>query len=221
MAATTVSEELEIRRGGGGRGGSGSGGPGFGGDGGDQAERSGAVPQRAYITGMTVGLAGILMFFMALTSAYIVRKGISLDWQTFTLPKILWLNTLVLLASSVTIERARRELNQSNLENFRYWWALTTVLGLLFLGGQFLAWRQLAAAGVYLVSNPSSSFFYVLTAAHGMHLLGGIVALLFVGWRNFRRAHIERSTATEVTAIYWHFMDGLWVFLLLLLYLGR
>ncbi|MGH9702846.1 MAG: hypothetical protein ACRD4K_05685, partial [Candidatus Acidiferrales bacterium] len=148
MPATTVGEELEIRRDAGGRGGNGSRGPGFGGGdgGGDHAERSGAVPQRAYITGMTVGLAGILMFFMALTSAYIVRKGISLDWQTFTLPKILWLNTLVLIASSLTIERARRKLNESNLESFRYWWAVTTALGLLFLGGQLLAWRQLSTA---------------------------------------------------------------------------
>jgi cytochrome c oxidase subunit 3 len=218
MAGTTVTEELEIGQGRGGHGN--NGGAGFGG-GGDDGAGVPAVPQRAYVTGMTVALAGILMFFMALTSAYIVRKGISLDWQPLVLPRILWLNTLVLLASSLTIARARRELMGARFDSFRYWWGITTALGLLFLGGQLLAWRQLSAAGIYLASNPSSSFFYVLTAAHGLHLLGGILALLFVGWRNFRRAHIGRSTAVEVTLIYWHFMDGLWVFLLLLLYLGR
>ncbi len=190
-------------------------------DGGSGHGERARVPRRAYFTGVSLGLAAILMFFMALTSSYIVRKGLGGDWQTVRLPRILWLNTLVLLASSATIEVARRKLAAGATEAFRRWWALTTGLGLAFLLGQVTAWRQLAAAGVYLASNPASSFFYVLTAAHGAHLLGGIVALLYVAFRAWERSRMTQGTAAELTSIYWHFMDGLWVFLFLLLYLGR
>ena len=182
---------------------------------------SGAVPQRAYITGLTMGLAAILMFFMALVSAFIVRKGLSSDWQAFSLPPVLYLNTILLLASSVTIQTARRKLAHEDLEAFRHWWFMTAALGLLFVGGQLLAWRQLVHEGVYLASNPSSSFFYVLTAAHGVHLLGGIIALVALAFWNWKKARVTRSTATEMATIYWHFMDGLWIFLFLLLKLGQ
>jgi cytochrome c oxidase subunit III len=216
---TIITEDVEIIESGGTGGGRGGRGPSGDGGGGDFHFGSPAVPQRAYVTGITVALAGILMFFMALTSAYIVRKGLSNDWRPLALPKILWLNTVILVASSGTIFQARRKLAGGDQNSFRYWWGVTTALGMLFLAGQLVAWRQLAAAGVYLASNPSSSFFYVLTAAHGLHLLGGVVALFFVALRSTTR--LTRSTATEVVSIYWHFMDGLWVFLLLLLFLGR
>jgi cytochrome c oxidase subunit 3 len=210
--------EVEVRRGGGGPGGGEPGG--WSGDS-RGGGFTGGVPQRAYVTGMTMGVAAILMFFMALVSAFIVRKGLSTDWQAFTLPPVLYVNTLLLLASSVTIQAARRKLAYEDLEGFRHWWLMTTALGLLFVGGQLLAWRQLAHAGVYLSSNPSSSFFYVLTAAHGVHLLGGIIALVAIAFWNWKKAHVARSTATEMATIYWHFMDGLWIFLFLLLKLGQ
>jgi cytochrome c oxidase subunit III len=197
-------------------------GPGGGRDG--DGWRGGAgrsAPQRSYITGLTMGLAAILMFFMALVSAFIVRKGFSDDWRAFPLPPILWVNTAILLASSVTIQAARRRLACMDVCGFRHWWGMTTALGLLFVAGQLVAWRQMVHAGVYLASNPSSSFFYLLTAAHGVHLLGGIVALLIIGWRGWQNARVTRSTATEMAAIYWHFMDGLWIFLFLLLLLGQ
>jgi cytochrome c oxidase subunit III len=213
-AVTDVVELTTTGRGGGdgasfGGGGDGSSGPG-----------SGGVPQRTYITGMTVGLGGILMFFMALVSAYIVRKGMpNSGWQPLAVPRILWLNTLILVASSFTLAKSRRCFRADNQDSFRYWWGWTTVLGVFFLVGQIIAWRQLAAAGIYLATNPSSSFFYVFTAAHGSHLLGGILALLYVAFRPTH--HLTKGTATEVVAMYWHFMDGLWVFLFLLLLLGR
>ena len=196
-------------------------------DGGDDGGGSGgaaAVPRRAYFTAISLGLAAILMFFMALTSSYIVRKGLGGDWQPVRLPGILWLNTLVLLASSATIEVARRQHAAAELDSFRRWWGLTTGLGIVFLVGQVQAWRQLAAAGVFLASNPASSFFYLLTAAHGLHLLGGVVALAYVAFRAWPAAagsRITQGTAAELAGIYWHFMDGLWVFLFLLLHLGR
>jgi cytochrome c oxidase subunit 3 len=180
-----------------------------------------AIPQRAYFTAIQLALAGIVMFFMALTSSFLVRKGLGDDWVSFTLPRILWANTLVLLASSGAIQFARARLRSGDTEGFRRWWSITTALGVLFLVGQFAAWRQLAAQGVFLVTNPSSSFFYLLTALHGLHLLGGIVALLYVTYRPWQRSRITQSTAADLVSIYWHFMDGLWIFLFALLYLGR
>jgi cytochrome c oxidase subunit 3 len=179
------------------------------------------APRQAYLTALSLGLACIVMFFMSLTSAYIVRRGLGSDWQPIQLPPVLWFTTTVLVLSSFTVERARRLLARGDLSGHRAWWGLTTALGLVFLGGQYVAWLALRAQGVFLSSNPSSSFFYVLTAAHGAHLLGGIVALLVVGLRAWRNAAERRSTAVEVASIYWHFMDGLWVFLFLLLSLGR
>jgi len=90
-----------------------------------------------------------------------------------------------------------------------------------FLIGQVVAWRQLVGEGIYLASNPASSFFYIFTGAHALHLLGGVGALLYVAWRDFERAQVTRAVAAEVTSYYWHFMDGLWLFLLVLLYLGK
>jgi len=180
-----------------------------------------AIPRRAYYTAIQLALAGIVMFFMALTSSFLVRKGLGDDWVAFALPRILWVNTLVLLASSLTIQLARKHMRLAQAGGFRRWWSITTVLGVLFLAGQFAAWRQLAAQGVFLVTNPSSSFFYVLTALHGLHLLGGIVALFYVAYRPWQRSRITQATAADLVSIYWHFMDGLWVFLFALLYLGR
>jgi cytochrome c oxidase subunit 3 len=191
----------------------------------DPGEGSGGgspgIPQRAYFTVIQLGLAGIIMFFMALTSSFLVRKGLGNDWVAFTFPRILWLNSLILMASSITIQVARRHLHEDQQAAFKSWWGVTTGLGILFLAGQLIAWRQLAAQGVFLVTNPSSSFFYVLTAAHGLHLLGGVLALFYVSHRNWRRSRISQVTAADVVSIYWHFMDGLWLFLFALLYLGR
>lgn len=174
-----------------------------------------------YLTGVSVALAAILMFFMALASAYIVRKGTGTDWQPTAMPGILWVNTAVLVASSITVETARRKLAQAGVAEFRNWWAITTALGMLFLGGQIVAWRVLAEQGLFLATNPSSSFFYVLTAAHGAHLLIGVFALLYVATRAGQAHWRRRAIAAEGVAIYWHFLDGLWVFLLLLLNSGR
>ena len=177
-----------------------------------------AVPQRVYVTGIWLALASILMFFTALTSAYLVRQGVSTDWVPIELPAILWANTAVLLGSSATIERARRLLAEGRPEGFRRWWGFTTLLGLLFLVGQVLAWNELRAAGVYLETNPSSSFFYVLTAAHGVHLLGGVVALLYLGrWDESREHRAGRTTAAAATTVYWHFLGVIWVCVFLLL----
>ena len=177
-------------------------------------------PKR-YSTAITIGIVSILMFFMALASAFIVlRRGSDL-WVTVHLPRILWANTCVLLASSFTLESARQRLYLADASGFRKFWLVTTALGFLFVAGQLVAWRQLVAQGVYIASNQASSFFYIFTGAHAVHLLGGVGALLFVGFGKFAKTKISLPAAAEITSYYWHFMDGLWIFLLALLYLGK
>src|SRR5579864_1624243 len=138
MPHTSSTEELEIiEAGGGGKPPSLAGGD----DDGSPRGRSG-LPQRVYITGIAIGMGAILMFFMAFASAFIVRKGVGSDWQAFPMPRILWLNTLILLASSLTIVRARHFFTRCDGESFRHWWTVTTILGFLFLAGQVIAWRD-------------------------------------------------------------------------------
>ena len=189
-------------------------------------------------TRVWVAVSAIAMSFAALTSALIVREGSGNDWQRFFLPRILYLNTIIILASSYTLELSRKSFavafalphGFSNLassdpehaviitarSNGLHWLRVTRALGLLFLAGQILAWRSLAAHGMLLATNPSSSFFYLLTAMHGLHLLGGILGLFYVGYRLRRNAR-NSQTSLGTAAVYWHFVDLLWVYLLLVI----
>ena len=218
--ATQDTELIVIDIGGGGGGKE----PPAGGDGGgdgDQGRRPRKPPQRRYSTAIKLGMISILMFFLGLCTAFIALKHVSQAWVPLRLPRILWLNTAILLLSSYTLVKARQRLSAIDFPGFRRLWRVTTILGVLFLAGQLIAWLQLVATGLYIASNQATSFFYIFTAAHAVHLLGGVAALLYVAMRNFEQGKISRVTAVEVTSYYWHFMDGLWVFLLLLLYLGR
>jgi cytochrome c oxidase subunit III len=203
-------------------GGGGGNPPPAGGDGGDgdKRRRPGPPSPRRYYTGIALAMVSILMFFMALSSAYLLRKS-GEGWVPIHLPAVVFVNTAVLLASSLTIELARRRLAAADLRGFKTLWRVTSGLGFLFLVGQIVAWRQLVAQRVYVSTNPASSFFYIFTGAHGLHLLGGVGALLYVLLRTFEKAKLSRALAAEVTSYYWHFMDALWVFLLVLLYLGN
>lgn len=194
-------------------------GPDGGGDDGKKPQKRRPSPVR-YYTGMALGIVSVLMFFMALASAYLVRRG-GPDWIPVHVPRLMWLNTLLLLASSGTMELARKRLALLDVGSFSRLWRLTTLLGVLFLIGQVAAWRQLASEGIYLSTNPASSFFYIFTGAHALHLIGGVAALLYVSLRNFEQAQVSRVVAAEVTSYFWHFMDALWLFLLALLYLGK
>jgi len=220
MPGTTSTPELEsvLEKKDGGGGGSL---PPTGGGGDDDKKRpnSPSSPNRYYV-GMAIGIVSVLMFFMALASAFLVRKR-GADWAPVHIPALLWFNTAVLLASSGTLEVARKRLANSDTFGFKRFWLVTTVLGVVFLAGQVVAWRTLVNEGIYLASNPASSFFYIFTGAHGLHLLGGVAALIYVAKRNFDTAQLTRTVAAEVTSYYWHFMDALWLFLLALLYLGK
>jgi cytochrome c oxidase subunit 3 len=190
------------------------------------------APRRAgsATTGVWVGVATISMSFAAYTSALIVRQGSATDWLHFHLPFVLYLNTAVIVASSVTLERARRNhiLNAADggsdviplpgpASKTARWLGYTLLLGILFVAGQLRAWQQLAGQGLYLATNPSSSFFYIFTALHGLHLLGGLCALVYVRRRLARGASLGVGPALTAASLYWHFMAVLWVSVLLLL----
>jgi cytochrome c oxidase subunit 3 len=170
-----------------------------------------------------VGIAAICMSFAAFTSALIVRQGSSTDWRHITLPSILYISTLVLLVSSVTLEVARRRVAaymgglETRAGSPKLWLYLTLGLGLLFVALQYLAWLQLRFQGLYLATNPNSSFFYVFTAVHALHVLGGLGGLVRVT-RKFGKSALRRSTL-DATSYYWHFMGALWVYLFLLLWM--
>jgi cytochrome c oxidase subunit III len=173
-------------------------------------------------TGIWVVLASITMTFAAFTSALIVRQGGANDWKHLTLPPILYLNTLVLIASSITLEVARRQLG-AYMKGPRdqtapsRWLYITLGLGLLFLAGQYVAWLQLRAQGLFLATNPNSSFFYVLTGMHALHVSGGLGGLARV-IRRLNKSVLRKSTL-DATSRYWHFMGALWLYLLLLLWM--
>ena len=228
MATTVTSAERVIEKAIGTGPQSGTGGNGFHRNGGGRGDDGEPVPFYAqrYRLGMWVALAGIVMLFTALTSAYIVRSASSNDWRPIGMPRVLWLSTALIIVSSLTFERARHSLKHQRDEGYGRWLIITTILGLAFLSSQLLAWRQLARQGIYLASNPHSSFFYLLTATHGVHLAGGILALGYLLVRTRRPsdsidAESRRIGAADAVSIYWHFMDGLWVYLFLLLFFWK
>lgn len=168
-----------------------------------------------------VFIASICMSFAAFTSALIVRQGAAADWRHVTLPSVLFFSTLMLLASSLTLDVARRRIAaymngaEKDASVPKLWLYGTLGLGLLFVAGQYMAWLQLRSQGLYLATNPNSSFFYVLTAIHALHVMGGLGGLLRV-IRKFGQTTLRRSTLTA-TSYYWHFMGVLWIYLFALL----
>jgi cytochrome c oxidase subunit 3 len=189
---------------------------GFGGGGGGGGDASSFDTDRI---GLWVLLGSITMLFAAFTSAYLVRRA-GADWAPLHVPPLLWVNTAVLLLSSLTMELARRSFLKWKPLAFRRWMSVTFVLGALFLVGQFLAWNQLAEQGIFLHSNPHSSFFYVLTGVHGLHIVAGVLALLYVQIQAWRyRLTPGESIAPSLAATYWHFVDGVWIYLFVVLFL--
>jgi cytochrome c oxidase subunit 3 len=176
-----------------------------------------------YRIGTWVFLASIAMLFTSLSSAYIVRAASAGDWYPLTMPRAILVSTAILLITSGTFEMAKRKANADLRSDYLKWLLATAVFGVAFLGSQIVAWRQLAAQGIFLTSNPHSSFFYLLTATHGLHLLGGLLAIAFLLIRSLQSRVISerRRAATDAVSIYWHFMDALWIYLFLLLFLWR
>lgn len=161
-------------------------------------------------------VAAIAMLFVGFTSAYLVRRQ-QPDWGTVPLPGLLWVNTALLLLSSGTVEWARRMAHRGQRERAVQGLAWTLALSVAFVAGQLLAWGQLAAAGVFMRTNPHSGFFYLLSGAHALHVLGGVAVLLYALVR-IRRGSAGVALTADLAAVYWHFVDGLWIYLFALLY---
>jgi cytochrome c oxidase subunit 3 len=164
--------------------------------------------------GLWLFLGTVSMLFLGFTSAYLVRRAAG-DWRPLAAPWVLWVNTAVLLASSVMLEIGRRRERAAGGRAAIGVVAGAAGLGVLFLGGQTMAWRALAAQGVFLASHPHSSFFYILTGVHLVHLAGGLV------WFTVALAALARGAGRrrlDLLATYWHFLGGLWLYLLLLLF---
>jgi cytochrome c oxidase subunit 3 len=173
-------------------------------------------------SGVWVGIFAITMSFAAFTSALYVRQG-SGDWIHVVVPRLIYLNTGVLLLSSITLEMARRAfmnapgLEATALRNSLRWLGITLAFGLAFVVGQYLVWRELAAQGLYLATNSNSSFLYVLTGVHALHVLGGIAGLLrLIARMTPSHVTLRRNSVTN-TVIYWHFMGVLWLYLLVVI----
>jgi cytochrome c oxidase subunit III len=176
----------------------------------------------AYRVATWVVLGGIVMIFAALSSIYIALSGDS-EWRPVRMPSMFFLSTGIILGSSATMETARRSLKHGINQRYVRFLFSTLLLGFAFLAAQLWGWRQLVAEGAYFSGRPHSSFFYLFTGAHGVHLLGGIVGLTYLVARTRRQwDDAERKLVmTDVISLYWHFMDGLWIWLFLLLLLWR
>ena len=220
--------------------------------GGDEGHGGGDIPNygarlRRARLGLACGVATVCMVFISLTSAYIVRQGLPTfdgssnsyvrDWGRVDLPwQLLAVNTALLLLSSLTIEFARRKaalraalapvqsIPGVSLGNDRVfpWLGITGLLGFGFLVGQWLAWGELHARGFFVATNPNSSFVFLLTITHALHLAGGLIALIWAGSSSLLKRPVEaQQIAIDITAWYWHFMLVLWIYVFALLGLAR
>ena len=202
----------------------------------------GARLRRARL-GMICAIVTVSMVFVSLTSAYVVRRGLPTfddnsrvylrDWGSVQLPWLLLaINTAILLFSTFTMEGARRDITRRAAlapvksipgvslgdERSFPWLGLTAILGFGFLAGQCIAWNDLRSRGFFINTNPDSSFIYLLTAAHALHLAGGVIALVWAGIASLRHKAVEeRRIVVDVAAWYWHFMLALWIYVFALI----
>jgi cytochrome c oxidase subunit 3 len=167
--------------------------------------------------GLGVLLAGLGSLFALFISAYSMRMQFS-DWTALPMPALLWPNTALLLLSSVVLQGAKRAADQWDIASVKV--GLLTAGGstLAFVVGQFLAWWQLGEAGFVLAGNPANSFFYLITGLHGLHVLGGLVALARTMYRTWWSDDVRAvRLSVELCAIYWHFLLFVWLILFALL----
>ena len=168
-----------------------------------------------------IGIGSILMMFAGLTSAYIVKRN-QANWVTFELPLIFWYSTAVMLLSSVTIFFAGRSFKQRQMAKYRRLMMATIILGALFIAMQVIGFNQLWNLGITLQGNVSFSFMYAIVGLHGAHVVGGIIALLVLFAKAFSaKTRIYNTVPVEVISTYWHFVDALWIYLLIFLLMIR
>ena len=168
-----------------------------------------------------VGIGSLLMMFAGLTSAYIVKRN-QANWQTFDLPQLFWYSTAAIVLSSVTIFLAEKAFKQREMSKYRSLLSATVILGVLFIVFQALAFQQLWAKGITLQANVSYSFLYVIVGLHAAHVLGGLIALVLLFAKAFsKKTRNYNSVPVELVSTYWHFVDILWIYLLIFLIMIR
>jgi cytochrome c oxidase subunit 3 len=220
--------------------------PGGGGGGGGRGDSNPDYGEqlRRYRLGMALGLVAVFMLFLTFSVTFVIRQKVGSwnvdlqthvhDWKSVPLPMgLLILNTMFILASTVTLEKARRQAFEQAAvagaavipgikvqdEKGVPWLTFTLGLGTAFLVGQAIAWREIMRRGFFLSGNPNSTFFYAITGMHGIHLIGGLLALAYAAYflRNRNHRNERRRVILDVTAWYWHCMAILWIYILVLL----
>ncbi len=168
-----------------------------------------------------VGIASIVMLFAGLTSGFVVRKEEG-NWLNYDLPMAFTVSTILMVVSSLTMHLALRAAKMNQQAALKRYLIVTLALGIGFVFSQFIGWSNLVSQGVYLVGNPAGSFMYVLTGLHLAHLAGGIIALMITGGRALQEKYnSENYLGVSLCGIYWHFLDGLWIYLFVFLALNH
>lgn len=189
----------------------------FGGGGPEGEGNNPGWQRKTSLTGIVVLMCVSVMTFGSFLSAMVIRRGLGTNWGHTPIPVLLYWNTGSLLLSSVFLDAGRRTLRGGNRAKFNWLWGAGTVCGLGFVAGQFIAWYQLAHRGVYATSNPSAAFFYVLTWAHAAHVIGTAIPIVLVMvWALQFRLTPKRRTTVDAAAMFWHFLDVMWIGILML-----
>jgi cytochrome c oxidase subunit III len=192
---------------------------------------SGSQQREKHLNGIyTIGLIATLAFvtvtFAALILVFFLRARVPFNWMPILLPPLLWADTAILVASSFTYEIAHRKLRVNDQRGFYKWMKMTTGLAVVFLIGQLIVWGQVLASGQMVTNNPHSSFFFIFSGLHAAHILVGIAGLATLLYRTHEPAsgprwQMNTRVLTNAVAIFWHYLDALWVVLFILLVLVR
>jgi len=168
-----------------------------------------------------IAMGSITMMFIGFTSAYVVKRA-QANWFTFQLPMIFWISTAIIVSSSITVQMAVKQFKNRQMQRYKQLITLTAVLGVAFAICQWVGFMQMHSMGLPLNGPASVSFIYVIVSVHLLHVLGGVVALLIMFGRAFRtRVRTYSPVPIEVAATYWHFVDALWIYLLIFLTIAR
>ena len=168
-----------------------------------------------------VGIGSIVMMFAGLTSAYIVKRN-QANWQTFDIPVAFWYSTVLILISSLTLQLSLKSFKEREMKKYRMLMLTTLILGVLFIATQYLGFKSFWNSGMTLQAGVSFSFLYVIVGLHGMHVIGGVIALIVMSLKAFSTKTRNYSIVpVELICTYWHFVDILWVYLLIFLVMIR
>lgn len=169
-----------------------------------------------YKFNLWLGLAGIIMMFAGLTSAYIVKRS-QPGWESFNLPRIFMYSTFVMLASSITIQAALKLFREREMWKYRLFFGITAILGIAFVMMQIIGFYQFQSNGMKMIgigSNPAYSFILAIAGVHILHVLGGLITMLIIVGKMYnKKTKNYDSVPVELITTYWHFVDLLWVYL--------